>query len=72
MTGLCIFMTLINMLANPENVKLYVQIKNYAILIIHLLKENTKMGVFFFYLHARCKNKKILIITILKLQYIWI
>ena len=55
MTGLCIFMTLINVLANPENVKLNVQIKNYAILIIHLLKENTKMGVFFL---SACKMQK--------------
>ena len=55
MTGLSIFMTLLNVLATPEEmVKIYVQKKSYAILIIHLLKENTKMRDFCLY--TRYKN----------------
>ena len=47
-----IFMTLLNVLATPEEIiKIYIQTKklchfkqkSYAILIIHLLKNNTKM-----------------------------
>ena len=46
MTGLCIFTTLLNVLATPEEImKIYIYIykKSYAILMIHLLKNNTKM-----------------------------
>ena len=45
-----IFMTLLNVLATPEEIiKIYIQKKSYAILIIHLLKNNTKMRDFCLY-----------------------
>ena len=40
-----IFMTLLNVLATPEKIIKYMyKQKRYAILIIHVLKENTKLS----------------------------
>ena len=60
-------MTLLKVLATPETIiKMYVQ-KKFAILIIHVLKENTKIIIF-----CRIPDTQIFqIVTVLKLLYLW-